>query len=206
LHVTGEAEEACLNTIQREVTRLIALSEDLYVRVRLAGGDVALQATAVDLGQSLREAAVTLEEQHPGRIIALMLEEPLPVVKADKGILDTVLWLMLNHALRYSNEPEVTVEARPCGESELELVLTDDAPSLSPDYAEMIFEALPDLPPPMGRPRLGLGLGLHVTRELVRRMGGDLRIEPRPQAVGNCFVLRLSTVIDECPNDVSSEG
>lgn len=187
----GLAGAELLNTLQREVMRLVALSEDLYWRVRLAADDLAIVIAEVDLGETLRWAARAVESEHPGRVIALRLEHPLPAVLADKGCLETMVWLLLNNAVRYSSAPEITLVVRWGAKADVEVVMVDEALSLSGEAAESIFEPLPDLPRTLGRPQLGLGLGLYVTRELARRLGGDVRIEPPPGDFGNCFVLSL---------------
>ena len=54
--------------------------------------------------------------------------------------------------------------------------VVDDGPGIPPDVQPQIFDAFFTTKPP-GQ---GLGLGLEITRRLVRRYRGDIAVESRP--------------------------
>ncbi|MBM7506746.1 signal transduction histidine kinase [Nocardioides salarius] len=97
--------------------------------------------------------------------------------------LSTVLGNLLVNAMRHAPGAEVRVSTTEVGDV-LELRVHDDGPGISAALAPSVFERGVH-----GGHVLSTGLGLHISRELARGMGGALHLEPTP--VGCCFVVTL---------------
>ena len=97
--------------------------------------------------------------------------------------LSTVLGNLLVNAMRHAPGAEVRVSTTEVGDV-LELRVHDDGPGISAALAPSVFERGVH-----GGHVLSTGLGLHISRELARGMGGELHLEPTP--VGCCFVVTL---------------
>lgn len=80
---------------------------------------------------------------------------------------------------------EITAEPSADGRSDVTISVVDDGPGVPESMSERIFEAFFTT-----KPR-GTGLGLTVSREAMRDLGGDLRVLPNPD--GACFLLLLPT-------------
>lgn len=104
----------------------------------------------------------------------------LPPVAGDPDQLQQVLLnLLLNarDAVEGAAAPEVVVTAtHDRARGEVELAVRDTGPGVAPDLQERVFEPF-FTTKPEGR---GTGLGLAVTRDLVRAHGGRLELESRP--------------------------
>ena len=66
----------------------------------------------------------------------------------------------------------------------------DEGIGIPPAEQERIFEKFFRLDPQLSRGVGGGGLGLYISRELVGRMGGRLRVESKLEA-GSTFVVEL---------------
>jgi signal transduction histidine kinase len=66
--------------------------------------------------------------------------------------------------------------------------VSDTGPGVPAAERERIFEAFQSSESPDGRH--GSGLGLAISRQLARALGGDVRMEPRPEG-GSRFVLEV---------------
>jgi len=212
VNITAELSEALpgrpdvrepLATMRRELARLVAVVEDLSLRNELESGTLVCSAEPLAVGSLLVELMRAAEAQYPERIVVAQgFDDDLPPVLANADHLQFVLWTLLQNAARYSSTLFTTLTlkiVRGADGRSLSFRVLDDGTALLPEYGELVFEPLPDLPQALHRPMLGLGTGLYAARELARRMGGDLWIEPPatcggPAGTGNVFVLQLPAV------------
>ena len=67
---------------------------------------------------------------------------------------------------------------------------------IPPSEHERIFEKFFRIDPNLSRGVGGTGLGLYISREIVRRMGGRLRVESEPGA-GSTFLVRAARRLNE---------
>ena len=113
--------------------------------------------------------------------------EPLPSVLARAGEIEQVFMnIVLNacHAMSAGGQLAVSTKALA---SSVEIRFTDDGPGVPASRRATIFD-------PFVRDEVGsgTGLGLFVSREIVARHGGELRLEEA--AVGATFVVTLPRV------------
>jgi two-component system, NarL family, sensor histidine kinase EvgS len=71
-----------------------------------------------------------------------------------------------------------------------DITVADDGPGISPEQLQEIFEPYVRLPGAETDAPDGAGLGLAISRELVRHMGGTLEVESQPGG-GSAFTVRL---------------
>ena len=111
-------------------------------------------------------------------------------VHIQKTLLRQVLSNLIKNALIHSGATELEVGASgrllDGQRKALRLWIADNGQGVSADKEEKLFEAFV-----RGFTEAeGTGLGLHICREIIQNMGGDLRYEPRPEG-GACFVIEL---------------
>ena len=132
----------------------------------------------VDVETGLRDTVRVIASKARARNVAVTLEvEPdLPHVRATSGELNQVWLNLIDNAIDIVQESgRIDVTAR----RELDRVVVrvvDDGPGVPPDVQPRIFDAFFTTKPP-GQ---GIGLGLEITRRLVRRYQGDIDFESRP--------------------------
>jgi C4-dicarboxylate-specific signal transduction histidine kinase len=105
------------------------------------------------------------------------------------GFAQAALNLILNAAEAVEGRPEavVRIEAR-CDAKWVYLVVEDSGPGVPAEIRERIFDPFFTTKSP-GK---GTGLGLPVSRRLIRTAGGDVELAPEPSPLGGAlFVLRL---------------
>jgi signal transduction histidine kinase len=108
----------------------------------------------------------------------------------DRDQLDQVLWAMLENALRYGARSPIDVTIRLEAESsDVLMTIADHGPGVAEADRERLFGRFErGADRPSGE---GSGLGLYVSRELCRAMGGDLELEPPTEGGGAEFTIRL---------------
>jgi signal transduction histidine kinase len=123
--------------------------------------------------------------------------EALPVL-ADPERIDVVLSNLLANAVRHARTGgRVTVRIRSAG-GQAEIEVQDDGEGIPPQFLERIFERYFQVP---GGRRGGIGLGLYISREIVRAHGGELTARSRP-GEGSTFSFTLPTA----PEDGAATG
>jgi len=140
---------------------------------------------AVDLAALVDELRVLIEPafREAGMRVEWRLAADLPLVWADRyGLLHACLNLARNsqRAMEGCAERVLTVSATQAGGS-VQVCFCDTGPGVaSPESLFRPFQPTPG----------GTGLGLYVSRTIVRGFGGELAYQPRPR--GCCFTLTLA--------------
>ena len=75
----------------------------------------------------------------------------------------------------------------------VEISVADTGVGIAPDQLDRIFDPFVQVDTRLTRTKEGVGLGLAISRDLARGMGGDLTVTSTP-GVGSAFTLRLQTV------------
>jgi signal transduction histidine kinase len=120
------------------------------------------------------------------------------LVVADPDQLDQVLWALLDNAVKYGAGSPILAEIDlDDAARRVRLTISDGGPGVADADRPRLFsrferggEAAPDG---------GSGLGLYVSRELCRAMGGELYLEPSAPGRGAAFTLLL-------PGESADEG
>ncbi len=108
----------------------------------------------------------------------------------DPDQLDQVLWALLDNAVRYGARApvEASVVANPAG-GELTITIADHGPGVDDADRDRLFRRFArGAERPSGE---GSGLGLYVSRELCRAMGGELELSEPEAGRGATFVISL---------------
>ncbi len=120
--------------------------------------------------------------------LAINLTENLPIVQADsEGIHRALLNIVANaiDAVEERPEPQVTVGTRLGEEGWVRIVVLDNGPGIAQEKLLEIFQ-----PFVSSKGSRGTGLGLPVSRKILREHGGDIVVQSQVN-VGSKFVLKL---------------
>ncbi|MBI3184164.1 MAG: HAMP domain-containing protein [Myxococcales bacterium] len=132
---------------------------------------------SVTVAEVFRRVAFLLEREGRQKDVSLRLAgdattQPM-VLEAQK--LEQVLLNLVVNSLQASEKPgEVTVEAR-LGPEGIELAVSDNGPGIPGEIRSRVFEPFVTTKPG------GTGLGLPIVRQLVREMGGEVRLDCPPE-------------------------
>jgi signal transduction histidine kinase len=172
---TGCATRALATDIERAATRiydLVAAVKRFTYMDNLAGPE------SVEVEPGLRDTirVVASKARSKGAAVTLTVAPDLPRVHATGGELNQVWLNLIDNALdAIADSGRVDISAR----RELDQVVVrviDDGPGIPPDILPHIFDPFFTTKPP-GQ---GTGLGLEVTRRLLRRFRGEVSVESRP--------------------------
>jgi two-component system phosphate regulon sensor histidine kinase PhoR len=184
-----ETQLALLKMIASQAARLTQITEEVLLTTRLDRGDIALERTPVDVGDVVRSAVEAVRTQLTDEVpIELDLPADVSRAFADPDRLEQVLVNLLDNAAKYGAAP-VRVRAE-ASNGLVRISVSDEGPGVAPADRTRIFEKFYRADPRMKRSPSGTGLGLYISRELTRRMGGRLELVSDSGA-GATFVVEL---------------
>ncbi|HEX2077263.1 MAG TPA: HAMP domain-containing sensor histidine kinase [Longimicrobium sp.] len=196
--VRGEllpGQRSDLERMRRAARHLQALIEDVLEYNTLERGNLRLSPAELRLAHVVAELESLARPQLSAKGIALdrgTCARCQATVRADHKRLMQVLTNLLGNAIKFTPpEGRITVRCvvRPA-EHLAEVRITDTGPGIPADQLEAIFEPYVRLDTDPPGAQRGVGLGLAISRDLSRAMGGELRVASRPGA-GATFTLEI---------------
>ncbi len=114
----------------------------------------------------------------------------LPGIRTNRNKLKQILFNLLSNAVKFSpegSEIEIATRLSEYGD-EVRVTVSDHGPGIPPEDRERVFE--PFFRASQASATEGTGLGLSLTRGMVERLGGRIRVEPGPDG-GSAFSFTL---------------
>jgi signal transduction histidine kinase len=141
------------------------------------------------LGECIRDT----RERHALPEHALRLEvESNDAVRGNPAELAVVFRNLLENAVKYSDEPvAVRVRVASNGEGRVGVVISDRGIGIPPGELRKIFQRFYRAGRDVQRTAAGLGLGLFIVRNLVKRQGGRVVARSEGSGAGSRFVVTL---------------
>jgi PAS domain S-box-containing protein len=176
--VTAEQRTA-LERIQRSQRHLLGLINGVLNYTRVEAGAVHYDMEDVLLDEALATCEALTAPQVRGRQLAFMYRhcEPALTVWADREKLQQVVLNLLTNSVKFTGpggRVELACSATP---SEVRVTVTDDGRGIPAEQLARVFEPFVQIDTRLTRTQDGVGLGLAISRDLARGMGGDLTAE-----------------------------
>jgi signal transduction histidine kinase len=199
LGVQGEdpgVREYATGATERELDALANLVSDVRTVAAVEREGFEIEARPLPLEKLLRDAeayARTLPTDQPFRQVREDVPEAAKLVLADPERIGQVMRNLLSNAAKYS--PEGTpIELRVVGKKGgVRLEVADRGPGIHPEDVTRIFEKFGRGRDREGRKTPGVGLGLYLSRRIVRGHGSELTVRTRPGG-GSVFGFDLAVV------------
>jgi signal transduction histidine kinase len=188
----SDGQRQALDRIQRSQRHLLGLIDQVLNYARLETGTVQFALGDVALDPLLRAADALLYPQMKAKGLEYSCAgcDPRVLVRADGDKLQQILVNLLTNATKFTDRHgRIAVDADVVGEF-VRLRVSDTGMGIPADKLESIFDPFVQIDTPYTRTRDGVGLGLAISRDLARRMGGELSVESTVGA-GSTFTLAL---------------
>ncbi|HET9594986.1 MAG TPA: PAS domain-containing sensor histidine kinase [Anaeromyxobacteraceae bacterium] len=177
-----------LAAIERQGRRIASLVNDLLDVSRIRAGRMELALEEVDLSDVAREVVERVRGEAALAGCELDVWAPPGVVgRWDRNRLDQVVTNLVSNAIKYGKGKPVAVRVER-GAGVARLAVADQGIGIDPAHHELIFQRFERAV--SGAEFGGMGLGLWITREILRRLEGTARVESR-LGHGARFVVEL---------------
>lgn len=190
-----------LAVIERQVTHLRGLVDDLLDVTRITSGKIELRPETVELHAVVLhalEAAQPLIEQRRHRLVCEVPATGM-LVRADPLRLAQVFSNLLINAAKYSGT-DGNIQITAFRESDrVQLQVKDDGMGIHPDLLPHVFDLFEQGVASIDRSGGGLGIGLSVVRALVAMHEGSVRADSPGVERGSTFTVTLALAKTELP-------
>ncbi|MFN7725875.1 MAG: ATP-binding protein [Rubrivivax sp.] len=186
-----------LRTATESADHLLALLNDILDMSQLESGRMVLDPGAVDLRALLREVEALMRPAASAKQLALHVDATPEVperVLADGTRVRQVAFNLLSNAIKFSDHGAVVLDLRVAGagtaQPMLEFVVSDQGVGIDDNTMATLFSRFVQGDNSRSRRHGGTGLGLEISRNLARLMGGDITVRSQP-GEGSVFTFRM---------------
>jgi Na+/proline symporter/nitrogen-specific signal transduction histidine kinase len=205
--LTAAQRERFAATIYHESKRLTKLLDEILDLSALEHGERDWDNTPTDANAVLDHALQVCEAlaRQRGLVINVASRVKEAMILADANRLCQVLINIISNAIKYNGTaaPVVLIDSR-IEDGRYCIEIADNGPGIPPDNRDNLFEKFV-----RGRHdnsgqviESGLGLGLNISRKIIIKMGGELKLVDGPLS-GACFQLTLPLIHDPAAQPVA---
>jgi Na+/proline symporter/nitrogen-specific signal transduction histidine kinase len=165
--------------ILKETERLTRLINQILDLAKIESGRAEWAAEPVDLRATIEDAVRATEALFRERGVRLeaSLPERAPTVVADRDRLTQVLLNLLSNAVKFCAPGTGVVRVALVASGDvLRVDVADNGVGVAPEHQAEIFEKFRQVGDTLTDRPKGTGLGLPISRMIVRQFGGDLRV------------------------------
>jgi signal transduction histidine kinase len=219
-----EEQREWLDIINQSGAHLLSLLEDTLNISKIEAGRLSLDVTEFDFPPLLEEVLRMFRLDAEGRGLSLVLEgaENLPRrISADSGKVRQVLINLVGNGVKYTDSGSVILRGRieeVEGPEGIRPLADVPGPAVSPSPRErMVIREVRDTGRGFAAKDLerifepferfgsrregGSGLGLPISRQLARRMGGEVRLLESAPEEGSLFEFRFPAILPDGKGD-----
>ncbi|HEX6533431.1 MAG TPA: GAF domain-containing sensor histidine kinase [Gemmatimonadaceae bacterium] len=185
-----EEQRQTLAQVTTSSERLLVLIEDLLELTTIKRGEFRMNIEAFDPRDAMREAVAATRGLREGVSLRIELPEAgAPVMRSDRKKVVKILCNLLSNAYKFTSQGEVcaVVDVR---SDAVRFGVKDTGIGIAPESQQLVFEEFRQVDGSSTRQYGGSGLGLALSRQLARLLGGDIELASTPN-VGSSFVVEL---------------
>ena len=186
-----------LERMSEDLDRLDGTVDQVLTAARAEEPKPQIASGRVELFALLSECVVDLRARHalPEAAVRLYGDENR-AVRGNADELAVIFRNLLENAVKYSDEPvEVAVRVAPRGDGRVKVDISDRGIGIPPVELRKIFQRFYRAGRDVQRTASGLGLGLFIVRNLVRRQGGRVVALSEGSGQGSRFVVTLRAAV-----------
>ena len=189
----GAAGTVIRAIMERQLSQMVRLIDDLLDVSRISSGKVVLQRACVDL-RAIAELAIEASQpfiaagQHDFR--ADLPDGPV-WVDGDASRLSQVIINLLNNAAKYTAEGGQVRLSLSSDHAGALVRVQDNGVGIPPEMLDEVFDMFTQVNRTLDRSQGGLGIGLSLVRRLTEMHGGEVTADSRGLGHGSTFTVRL---------------
>ncbi|MGZ5286867.1 MAG: sensor histidine kinase [Flavisolibacter sp.] len=186
-HLTDNDKNQLIAEISKASLRLNQQVENLLNISRLESGHIKPKYDWCDVQELVHEVVKRVEENNPARRVSISINEDLPLCSIDKGMLEQIIYNLLNNAAMHTS-PGTKIEISVmCHADLLQIMVEDNGKGFKDADIQDVFQKF-------SRERVhkgsGSGLGLSIVKGFTEALGGTVELENK-RAGGALFTIYI---------------
>ncbi len=201
-----------LGNVRESAQSMLSLINEILDFSKIEAGKLIMESIPFDLGKELSSVVAITRQLINTNQVELHLDYNPTFrgwLKGDPLRLKQVLTNLASNAVKFTNKGVIQISVREISRREdsveLEFVVCDTGIGMNADKLGSIFRPFSQADSSTTRNFGGTGLGLTISSQLIRKMGGEIHVESEP-GIGSTFYFRLSfPIIKGNPTEDTSE-
>jgi signal transduction histidine kinase len=188
----SDPQRAALDRIRRSQRHLLGLINGVLNYAKVDAGKVHYDIESIPLAEVLATCETFVVPQARMKGLHVVCEDcpDSVVVRADREKVQQIVLNLLSNAVKFTDAGgRVTMQAV-CADDRVTVTVSDTGRGIASDRLESVFQPFVQVDTTLTRRNDGVGLGLAISRDLARGMGGDITAVSEP-GTGSTFVLSL---------------
>lgn len=172
--LSAQNKNDLVNEISKASFRLNQQVENLLNMSRLESGFIQPKKDWCDISELIYDVVKRLEENNVTQHILININPAIPLFKLDKGMLEQVIYNILNNAAFYT-EADASIDiVVVCYEDLLNITIEDTGKGFPAEEIKNVFDKFYRL---KNSKTGGTGLGLSIVKGFTEAMGGEVHLE-----------------------------
>lgn len=191
-------QDRILGKLLARARDLLSMISGILEATNIGAKTVTVKSTELNLSDFLNELRSAYEIPSASAL-ALHWDIPdnLPAMRTDREKLRHILQNLVNNALKFTDDGQITVAARyVAGAKMVEFKVTDTGIGIPKEALPLIFEMFHQVDSSETRSYGGVGLGLYIVKKFTEILGGKVQAESEPEK-GSTFTVSLPLIYVE---------
>lgn len=190
--------------IKRSHNALMILINDVLNFAKAESGELEYNIVTFPIHEALDRASELIEHQLQHRELMFVREDTDAevAVSADVDKVQQIVLNLLSNAIKFTPPGGMITLASHATDARVTISVCDTGEGIPLVMRDAIFEPFVQVHASRTREHAGVGLGLAISRDLARAMGGDLALEAT-SAEGSTFILSLRRA--DSPRDLQAD-
>ena len=185
-----------INTVIRSGKHLMQIINDILDLSKVEADKLEIEHIKISPFELLTDiySLISLTTEDKGLFFEIDYDFPLPEqIISDPVRLKQIIINLCSNAVKFTQKGGVRVNVTYLKEEELlSIKVNDTGIGLTEEQMEKIFDPFTQADTSTTRQYGGTGLGLYLSKQLARKLGGDITVKST-SGVGSCFCLTVST-------------
>ncbi|HYD53761.1 MAG TPA: ATP-binding protein [Gemmatimonadaceae bacterium] len=181
--------------IRTSAQSLYEIVNDLLDIAKIEAGKVEVRPSAFTVEELFKALRGMFRPLVTNDAVTLVFDEPLdlPPLETDETKVAQILRNFVSNAVKYTERGIVRVSAERVDDDHLVFRVSDTGIGIAPEHQALVFEEFEQVENPLQSRHKGTGLGLPLTRQLARLLGGTVSLESELGA-GSTFSVVIPRV------------
>lgn len=190
--------EKYIEIIESSGHQLLTIIDDILDISKIEAGQITVFPEEVNVGKLMQELLLQYTKQVESKNLELLLkpndESKEIVIKTDKSRLRQVICNLLNNAIKFTLKGKIEF-GYTLNDQKISFYVSDTGIGIAPEDQSGIFEPFRQVENTYTRNFGGNGLGLSISRELVKILGGRISLQSELNK-GSVFTFTLPVIIE----------
>lgn len=188
----AESQTEFLSVINEETDRLNDFIGDMVELARIEAGAMSLRNEWSEVSDIIQAALNRAEPLLASFQIKILLEENLPLIRADSKSLAEVLYNLLDNAAKYSSaEAKIEISVKKTADEKIEFAVADEGKGIPESLRGKIFDKFYRGNQTVESTTRGSGLGLAIAKGIVEAHGGKIFVTDAANKKGAKFIFTV---------------